>query len=151
MTEDPPSLIADIVAQDARGRDILVVKARGTVLAPEMIGRYFEYLERASPSTPFYMLADLEAIYLKKNGAGLTPLRLDAAAILSHYEPEFGHKPILHGYLSALVDTWLRDLIYHWKSETPPGSEELAQFGLLERLAGGTTEREVLVGEDSLR
>lgn len=35
----------------------------------------------------------------------------------------------------------LRDLAYHWKSENPPGSEELGKAGLLEKLEGGTTQR----------
>jgi hypothetical protein len=44
-------------------------------------------------------------------------------------------------YLLTLVEAWLRDLAYHWKSEDPPGSEELGRAGLLEKLEGGTTQR----------
>jgi hypothetical protein len=48
---------------------------------------------------------------------------------------------VFESYLLTLVEAWLRDLSYHWKSENPPGSEELRSAGLLKRLEGGTTQR----------
>ncbi len=54
-------------------------------------------------------------------------------------------------YLETLVEAWLRDLAYHWKSETPPESEKLAEIGLLQRLEGGTTHSLVNINGDTLR
>jgi hypothetical protein len=57
------------------------------------------------------------------------------------YDPEFPRERVFESYLLTLVEAWLRDLAYHWKSENPPGSEELGRAGLLEKLEGGTTQR----------
>jgi len=149
--EDIPSLTVDLVAHDARGHDVLLVKVTGIVLSPEVVSRFFEIMESLSPSTPFSMVVDLESIHLRRNGTDLPARRLETAPILGCYEPEYGRKPIFHPYLQTLVASWLHDLAYHWKSEIPPGSDELAELGLLEKLEGGTTDREVLIGEDSLR
>lgn len=68
-------------------------------------------------------------------------VRLDTRHVLRHYDPEYASKTIYDFYLLTLAEAWLRDLAYHWKSETPPGSEELRRAGLLEKLEGGTTQR----------
>ena len=67
--------------------------------------------------------------------------KLDTRQVLQHYDLEFPGKRVFESYLLTLVEAWLRDLAYHWKSENPPGSEELGRAGLLERLEGGTTQR----------
>ena len=58
---------------------------------------------------------------------------LKLSDMLEYYDPEFGKKRIFHDYLTSLVDAWLRDLVYHWNSETPPGAQSLATIGLLSR------------------
>ena len=65
----------------------------------------------------------------------------DTRQVLQHYDPEFPRTRVFEPYLLTLVEAWLRDLAYHWKSENPLGWEELARTDLLERLAGGTTQR----------
>jgi hypothetical protein len=67
-------------------------------------------------------------------------VQLDTRQVLQHYDPEFPGKRVFDSYLLTLVEAWLRDLAYHWKSENPPGSEELGRAGLLEKLEGGTTQ-----------
>ena len=67
-------------------------------------------------------------------------VHLDTQQVLQHYDPEFAGKRVFESYLLTLVEAWLRDLAYHWKSENPPGSEELGRTGLLEKLEGGTTQ-----------
>ena len=47
-----------------------------------------------------------------------------------------------------LIEAWLRDLAYNWKSEIPPASEQIAAIGLLPLLAGGTTKSGVEIGGD---
>src|SRR5262249_6741270 len=66
---------------------------------------------------------------------------LDTRQVLQHYDAEFPRGRVFEPYLLTLVEAWLRDLAYHWKSENPPGSEELGRAGLLEKLEGGTTQR----------
>jgi hypothetical protein len=65
---------------------------------------------------------------------------LNTRLVLQHYDPEFPRKRVFESYLLTLVEAWLRDLSYHWKSDNPPGSEELERVGLLEKLLGGTTQ-----------
>ena len=67
-------------------------------------------------------------------------VHLDTRQVLQHYDPEFPGKRVFESYLLTLVEAWLRDLAYHWKSGDPPGSEELGKAGLLEKLEGGTTQ-----------
>jgi hypothetical protein len=43
---------------------------------------------------------------------------------------DFLNREMRERYLTTLVEVWLRDLAYHWKSETPPGSESLTTTGL---------------------
>ena len=68
-------------------------------------------------------------------------VQFDTRQVLQHYDPEYGNKRVFGPYLLTLVEAWLRDLAYHWKSEKPPGSDELARAGLLEKFEGGTTQR----------
>jgi hypothetical protein len=70
--------------------------------------------------------------------------------VLRHYDAEFSNKRIFELYLTTLVEAWLRDLAYHWKSEKPPASEQLAAIGLLQQLEGGTTQPEVALGGGTL-
>lgn len=67
-------------------------------------------------------------------------VQLDTPTVLSHYDPNFTGKRIFEFYLLTLVEAWLRDLAYHWKSPNPPGSEELKAAGFLGRVEGGTTQ-----------
>jgi hypothetical protein len=60
--------------------------------------------------------------------------------------PRYDRNP--EDYLATLFEAWLRDLAYHGKYQTPPGSAELAATGLLDRLSGGDTRREVSFGGD---
>ena len=93
---------------------------------------------------PFGLLLDL-FIYLDQGfGLFLDQLvgpvaHLDTSSILQHYDPEYAKKRVFKFYLVTLAEAWLRDLAYHWKSESPPGSEELQRVGLLSRMEGGTT------------
>ncbi len=64
---------------------------------------------------------------------------LDTRQVLQHYDSEFSRKRVFEPYLLTLVEAWLRDLAYHWKTDKPPGSEELGKTGLLEKIEGGTT------------
>jgi hypothetical protein len=53
-------------------------------------------------------------------------------------------------YLETLVKSWLRDLSYHWNSDTPPAYNELAKIGLLPLLEGGHTYIQEDLGADTL-
>lgn len=105
---------------------------------------------------PFAMLVDLENIdifryKISKSRPSLQWLiSFPTPNILSYYDAKFSSKQIFNLYMTTLVEAWLRDLAYHWKSEIPPGSQELADIGLLSQLVGGKTYSEVKIGVDTL-
>jgi len=151
---------ADILAQGRDGRMVLIVEVKATELESreakqKVISQLKSYLQAANTNIPFAMLVDLEDIEIfQGDDASLSakPIAsLKTMDVLRHYEAEFGTKRIFELYLTALVEAWLRDLAYHWKSEKPPASEQLAAIGLLQQLAGGTTQLEVALNGDTVR
>lgn len=98
---------------------------------------------------PYAMFVDTEQILIFKwDGVNLSEpvCSLNTGEILRHYEPEFGKKWIFEDTIETLIQSWLHDLDYHWKSEIPPASEQIAAIGLLPLLVGGTTKSGVKLG-----
>lgn len=119
----------DLVALDKDGQVVLIAEVKGFPFkfkekkAKEYaILRLIDYLQAAKVLIPFAMLVDVENILLFKwNGCPLsepTNLCFNTADALSHYEPKFCNKQIFSLYLRGLIEAWLRDLAYHWKSST---------------------------------
>ena len=153
LTQGDRALVypADIIARNRQGQTVLLVEVKATKLKKSSATKqsaieYLKsYLQIGNTKIPFAMLADLENIEIFQwDGANLSePVSvLNTAAILNHYDPEFSSKRIFWYYLETLIEAWLRDLAYHWKSENPPASEELAAIGLLQVLEGGNTYSE---------
>ncbi|HLP88240.1 MAG TPA: hypothetical protein VK184_06570 [Nostocaceae cyanobacterium] len=140
----------DIVVVDKNQEIALLVDIQ---IQPPQIGELKEqylsqfsqlYLENANNEKDirFAMSANLTNITIFKSNSEIVRqpiVSFVSADILSHYEPDFSKKKILYLYFRTLLEAWLRDLAYHWKSEIPPGSQELAKIGLLEKLEGGDT------------
>ncbi len=140
----------DFVALDKEKQVIMIAEVKGypsdfkEKKAKEYaILRLMDYLQAAKIIIPFAMLADQKNIWLFKwNGNNLSEpiLYFKTADVLSHYHADFSKKQIFSLYLRTLIEGWLRDLAYHWKSETPPFIKEMAEIGLLQLLEEGTTE-----------
>jgi hypothetical protein len=110
--------------------------ARWATVLPKQLPKFAE-------QGAFVLTIDPNGIHLFRpagENLGEPIVRLDTQQILQHYDPEFPGKRVFESYLLTLVEAWLRDLAYHWKSEKPPGTDELRRAGLLEKLAGGTTQ-----------
>lgn len=159
--EQKNSVLADIIAFSNNGEPILLVevktsglKSANNLYIAKAMDKLVSYLKLADKLIPFAMLVTLEDIQIYEwDGINLSkPLAyLRTADILSYYEAEFSSKKIFSLYLTTLVEAWLRDLAYHWKSQNPPAAKELEKIGLLEKLANGTTQTEVKIGNDTLR
>ena len=109
---------------------------RWATILPRQLAKFAERVA-------FVLTIDPNCIQLYRSGGeslGEPIVRLDTRQVLQHYDPEFPRERVFESYLLTLVEAWLRDLAYHWKSEDPPGSEELGRAGLLEKLEGGTTQ-----------
>jgi hypothetical protein len=143
----------DIVAEDAQGRPVLLAEVRAKVLDDEAARSMLQPMRDTYLPVRFGLVADLQRIRIAdfERGGDNFVCVLDTAEMLREYDREFGTKRIFGHYLRTLVEAWLRDHVYHWNSETPPGSDRLKEIGLAQCLADGDTRSEVPVGPDPLR
>lgn len=148
----------DIIALDRDDRIVMLVevkiiqaqeKAAKQRIADGVISWMKAALAKMSEQRtviPYAMFVDTEQILIFKwDGMNLSEAvcSLNTGDILRYYEPEFGSNRIFKRYLTRLVESWLRDLAYHWKSEMPPASKQIEKINLLSLLAGGTTKSQV--------
>ena len=83
------------------------------------------------------MFVDLDEIVILERRDGDLRSSSDAPStseILKLYAPEFAGRDMPRGspqtfrnYFTTLVEAWLRDYAFHWKSKEPPGSEDLTK------------------------
>lgn len=141
-------MIADVIAYDRDDRPVLVAAVKAFEMALEDVPRAIDHIAYPGWWLPprFLMLADygsIRVIESAPDGSRSIILELPTAEVLGHYDEEVGEmfqkQGIYHPYLRRLVEGWLRDLAYHWKSPTPPASADLEKTGLLALLDGGTT------------
>jgi hypothetical protein len=149
-------LTPDITLQDRDEQPIGVVEVKSRIAswsdAEEQLKGYLQQLISLYPTISFGILVDAGDIGVFRHdpsdGTLADVAHLDTKEILQHYAPEFAGKD--HRYVEfqfyrdlilTLVTSWFRDLAYRWKSEHPPGLQELAPTGLLESLDGGFAVR----------
>lgn len=133
---------ADILVFDRNDDPVMLVEIKARTQESSFDREQMtQYLRETVETIPYAMLVTLNTIQIFSwNGSSFSELFLTSTAeALSFYEPDFSHKTIYEYYLTALVESWLRDIAYHWKSETPPLLEELRAIGLAERLHNGNT------------
>ncbi len=154
---------ADIVALDKDDRivaliEIKINQAKEKAAKQKIINRalkqikhFLSILSEKKVVIPYAMIVNLKDIMVFKwDGTVLSEavLSLKTADILHYYDSKLGDQRIFEPYLTRLIEAWLRDLAYNWKSEIPPASEQIAAIGLLPLLAGGTTKSRVEIGGD---
>jgi hypothetical protein len=133
----------DAAVVDRENQPVALVEVKASPVEkwpPFPPGQLAKFAERI----PFVLTVDLNRIHVyRPSGEDLgEPIaQLDTLQVLQHYDPELSKRRVFDPYLLTLVESWLQDLAYHWKSANPPGSEEIARAGLLEKMEGGTTER----------
>lgn len=134
----------DIIVTDKHGEIVLIVEVKAQKLQSKSsaISQLKFYLNTLKVNSAFAMLADLEDIEIfKVNNENdfKKILSLKTVDILKYYDAEFPVKKIFELYFITLLEAWLRDLAYHWKSVKPPASEDLATIGLLDMIQEGDT------------
>jgi hypothetical protein len=149
-------LTPDIIVQDREDRPIGVVEVKSRIdsrsAAQEQLFTQINGLSHLYPTLSFGLLVDPEEIDVfrrEATGGRMIPVaHLKTREILRHYAPEFAGKDTRYAgfqffedLMVTLLTSWLRDLAYRWKSEHPPGLEDLASTGLLEKLEGGFAGR----------
>ncbi|MEG4218400.1 hypothetical protein QUA27_24255 [Microcoleus sp. Pol14C6] len=154
---------ADVIALDKDDRIVVLIEvkiiqaqeadAKQKIVdrAIEQIKHFLSKLSEKKVVIPYAMIVTLENIIVFKwDGTVLSEavLSLKTADILHYYDSKLGDQRIFEPYLTRLIESWLRDLAYNWKSEIPPAAEQIAAIGLLQLLAGGTTKLRVKLGGD---
>lgn len=139
----------DIVVLDENQQIALLVDVQAKKIKEEVNEKSLSqvtklYLQNSKQETRFAMFAELDNITIFKFKNGKTqnsPLKLETAEIISSYDSDFKDKKhkIFAFYLKTLVESWLRDLAYHWKSDKPPASNRLQEIELLHKIKGGDT------------
>lgn len=144
----------DIIAEDARGRDVLLVEVKASTLEDADAWRVVDWIRESGHPSRFIMVVDRRQIRvadLEQPVGGDFACVLPSSEVFAAYDPDYAAKRVFHFYLSGLADAWLRDVAFRWKSENPPGVEALQATGVLDLLQDGDTRREVLVGCDPVR
>ena len=144
-------LSIDLVAFDKRDQPILAVEVKAMTGVVQTALDWIVWLEtEVRPNgrpIPYWMFVGLDSMIIFSQGDGSNQLRdpicIPTARVLSAYDPEFEGKRIFDDYLLALVEAWLRDFAFDWRSASPPLMKELNEIGLADRLKGGMTYREV--------
>lgn len=148
----------DIIACDRNGKTSLLVEVKARHLESSQHRDWFIekvklHLHSSNTEISFAILVDIEDIQIFRCNSSdwLEPVsNIKTTTVLSHYESKYGKIRIYYHYLEGLVEAWLRDLAYRWKSDNPPASKELEKIGLLQQLEGGTTYSGVELNNESL-
>src|SRR5262245_58075363 len=126
------SLRPDILGLDAQSVPVLVAEVKTRPIESGLVeAQLTDYLRRFGVNVPYAMVVDRRTIRVFHwDGKDLLGPVYEAptAEILSFYDEEFSKKEIFEFYLQTLVEAWLRDVAYHWKSEAPPGYRELERI-----------------------
>lgn len=133
--------ISDITAWDKNDQKLLVSKVRARDIQEDIVSKIkdilsFEY-EQNKVIVPYAMIATPKLIQIFQWDGENLEKKYDfpSSEVMSIYDQEFSEKRIFESYLEALVEGWLRDLAYNWKTENPPKLAELTQIGLVEKLS----------------
>ena len=146
MSLNRAQLKADVMAFGRDGRAILLVEIKtGHARIESAKVQIIRYLQAAHDVIPFAMLVTSRQIHIFKwDGQHLSEpaFQLDTSSVLSVYDAEYSEKDGFEYYMAALVEAWLRDAAYHWKSDNPPGFAMLEEIGIVRELQGGSTRTE---------
>ena len=143
MVEANNSQSVDLIAVDRDGRSILLGAVKShPVTEQDAPHELTSYLQALREPVPYALLVDPDQIRLYRwDGQALSApvCTLPTYDVLRHYDPELNQRRVFDEYLTTLVEAWLRDLAYHWKSTRPPAAEGLDRAGFLRQLEGGGT------------
>ena len=128
----------DIVVKDKDDKPIMfvTVKASRVYEAEEFTLYGLENYQHV----PFLMYVNTKYIRIYKSGNSEPVKKLNPLEIFKFYVPDFNEAKMRQSFVTALIQAWLRDLVYHWKYSHPPAIKEIEEIGLLEKLDNMITE-----------
>ena len=132
---------ADILVTASQGQPLLVVEVKRRPFdqsARQQVERYSQAV-----GAEFVMGIDPQEIIVAPARNGQPDwdhaVTLSTSRILRHYAEVPDLESVEAFYLESLIEAWLRDFSFSWKSQTPPGYDELDQIGLASRLRNSVT------------
>ena len=133
--------VSDITGWNKNGQKLLVSKIRSRDILEDIKSKVEKILkfehEHNQIIVPYAMTATPEnIIFFKWDGKNLETLyTFPTHEVMSEYDSKFANKRISESYLEILVESWLRDLAYNWKTDNPPKLQELKQIDFVQKLA----------------
>jgi hypothetical protein len=131
----------DILVTGEEGQSLLVVEVKRRPLNQDIRQQITRYSKAVNAE--FFMGIDPHHILVAKTLSGLpdwnSAIKLSTPTILRHYGDVQNLDRVEGFYLQALIEAWLRDFSFSWKSDKPPGYDELTRIGLAERLRNSET------------
>lgn len=133
--------VSDITGWNKNGQKLLVSKIRSRDIQEDIKSKVKKILkfehEHNQFIVPYAMTATPEnIIFFKWDGKNLESLyTFPTHEVMSEYDSKFANKRISESYLEILVESWLRDLAYNWKTDNPPKLQELKQIDFVQKLA----------------
>jgi len=130
----------DIVVKDGDDRPMMFVAVVASrVYRSEKLK--VDHLENYQ-QVPFLMFVNLTQVRIYQSGNYHPVMILNPGEIFPVYDPDYqNHEVVFQDYLVGLMDAWLSDLSYHWKSEHPPFETQVNEIGLISMLENGFLER----------
>lgn len=140
-TIQPPTVVEfypSIIAKDKDDQPILIINVifSGMYASPDLEILKMEKYQ----NIPFLMFINSNVIRVFKSPTFAEIARFETKKVLAYYNPDSIEGIIYQSTLMTLIQSWLHDIAYHWKSENPPYSEEMKEIGLYDLLFDGTTE-----------
>jgi len=137
----PPTVVEfypSIIAKDKDDQPILIINVifSGMYASPDLEILKMEKYQHI----PFLMFVNSNVMRVFKSPTFTEIARFETKKVLAYYNPESIEGIIYQSTLMNLIQSWLRDIAYHWKSEHPPYSEEMKEIGLSDLLFDGSTE-----------
>jgi hypothetical protein len=141
MLTMPKEQSLDILVTGEQGQPLLVVEIKRRAIDQNIRQQIARYSK--SVGAEFLMGIDPQNILVAKTLSGLPDwsgvVKLSTPTILSHYGDVQNLERVEGFYLQGLIEAWLRDFSFSWKSQRPPGYEELSRIGLASRLRNSET------------
>lgn len=127
-----------IVAKDKNDQPFLMIDVRFSswYSSPDLEILQMEKYQHI----PFLMYVNSNVMRIFKSPTFEEIARFDTKTVLAFYNPESIEGIIYQSTLTLLIDLWLDDLVYHWKGDNTPYTEEVKAIGLYEYLIDAITE-----------
>jgi hypothetical protein len=137
----PTTPRADIVVTAAEGQSLLVVEVKRRPFDQATRDQVAKYAEAIGAE--FVMLIDPQQILVTPTIDGQPQweraITLPTSSVVSKYTDAPNLERIEGFYFESLIEAWLRDFSFSWKSKRPPGYDELEKIGLASRLQNSET------------